>query len=62
MIEGFGTPVGVTAFDGVELTPQPAPLSALTVKVYVVPLVRPVTLHVSAEVRHDLSPGEEVTW
>jgi hypothetical protein len=62
MIEGFGTPVGVTAFDGVELSPQPAPLSAFTVKVYVVPFVSPVTVQVSADVRHVCPPGEDVTW
>jgi hypothetical protein len=62
MIEGFGTPVGVTAFEGVEFSPQPAPLSALTVKVYAVPLARPVTVQVSAEVRQVCPPGEEVTW
>ena len=61
-IEGFGGAVGVTAFDEVELAPQPAPLSALTVKVYVVPLVSPVTVQVSAEVRHVRPPGDDVTW
>jgi hypothetical protein len=62
VIDGVGGAVGVTAFEGVELAPQPAPLSALTVKVYAVPLVRPVTVQVSADVRHDCPAGEEVTW
>jgi len=61
-VGGGGGAVGVTAFDGVELSPQPAPLSAFTVKVYVVPFVSPVTVQVSAEVRHVCPPGEEATW
>jgi hypothetical protein len=52
VIIGKGAALGVTALLDAEVSPQPAPLSALTVKVYVVPFVRPVTVHVSAEVRH----------
>ena len=37
-------PVGVTAFDGVDAGPVPTALVAVTVNVYVVPLVRPVTV------------------
>ncbi len=35
---------GVTAFDGVDAGPVPTPLVAITVKVYAVPLVSPVTV------------------
>ena len=59
---GGGGDTGVTALEGVEVAPQPAPLSALTVKVYVVLFVKPVTVQVSAEVRHVRPPGDEVTW
>jgi len=54
--------MGVTAFDGAEAPDQPAPLSALTVKVYAVPFVSPETVQESAEVRHIRPPGEELTW
>jgi hypothetical protein len=52
VIVGRGAALGVTALLGAEVSPQPAPLSAFTVKVYVVPFVRPVTVQVSVEVRH----------
>jgi hypothetical protein len=52
VIVGVGAALGVTALLGAEVSPQPAPLSAFTLKVYVVPFVRPVTVHVSADVRH----------
>ena len=52
--------LGVTGPD-VAGAPQPAPLSATTVKVYVVPLARPVTVHSVEDVRHDEPPGEAVT-
>ena len=52
VIVGLGAALGVMALLGAEVSPQPAPLSALTVKVYVVPFVRPVTVQVSVEVRH----------
>ena len=38
-----GTVAGVTALDGLDGGPVPVPLVAVTVKVYGVPLVRPVT-------------------
>ena len=40
---------GVTAFDGVDSGPVPIALVAFTVKVYVDPFVRPVTLTDVAE-------------
>ena len=39
-----GGPVGVTLLDAAEAGPVPMPLVAVTVKVYAVALVRPVTL------------------
>lgn len=36
--------LGVTAVDAVEAVPTPAEFRAVTVKVYAVPFVRPVTL------------------
>ena len=39
-----GTVAGVTAFDGAEAGPVPTALVAVTVKVYAVPLVSPVTM------------------
>ena len=42
-----GVARGVTAFDGTESDPQPAPFSARTVNVYDVPFARPNTVHVS---------------
>ena len=39
---------GVTAFDGADAGPLPFGLVAVTVNVYVVPLVRPVTVGSSA--------------
>ncbi len=39
-----GLPAGVTGADGVEVV-VPCPLLAVTVKVYVVPLVRPLIAH-----------------
>jgi hypothetical protein len=46
----------------VALAPQPAPLNAATLKVYVVPLVRLLMVQVVDDVRHDWPPGEAVTW
>ena len=54
--------LGDLALLGAEASPHPAPLSAFTLKVYVAPLVRPVTVHVSADVRHVWPPGADVTW
>jgi len=41
-VGGSGTAAGTTAFDGADAAPVPTLLVALTVKVYDVPLVRPV--------------------
>jgi hypothetical protein len=38
-----GTPAGVTLFDGADAGPVPTAFVAVTVKVYAVPLVSPVT-------------------
>ena len=40
-----GTVRGVIAADGAEASPVPMPFVAATVKVYAVPLVRPVTVN-----------------
>ena len=61
VIEGLGAATGVTALLGADVSPHPAPLSAFTLKVYVAPFVRPVTVQVSADVRHVWPPGEDVT-
>src|SRR5947209_20508256 len=45
-----GTVIGVTAFDGADGGPVPTALVAVTVKVYDVPLLRPVTRCVVAVV------------
>jgi hypothetical protein len=41
-MSGGGPAVGVTAFEGADSGPSPTAFLALTVNVYVVPLVRPV--------------------
>jgi hypothetical protein len=43
-----GVALGVTAFEGAESDPQPAPFNARTVNVYDVPFVRPNTVHDTA--------------
>jgi hypothetical protein len=56
-----GTPAGVTLFDGADAGPVPAEFVAVTVKVYAVPLVSPVTgrgLDVPAD---EKPPGLDVT-
>ena len=56
------TPVGVTELDAALAAPVPTLLVAVTVKVYAVPGVRPVTVHVSAPVVVQVRPpGFEVT-
>ena len=40
-----GTVDGTTAFEAAEAAPVPSALVAVTVKVYELPLVRPVTVH-----------------
>ena len=54
--------VGVTAFDGADAAPVPTALVAVTVKVYPVPLVRPVTLiDVQGAVQAPvMEPGDDV--
>src|SRR6476619_3706635 len=42
--ETGGAGEGVTLFDGADAGPVPRPLAAVTVKVYAVPLVSPVTV------------------
>ena len=56
-----GAPSGVTGDDAAEGAPVPVPLVAVTVNVYAVPLVRPLTvqgLEAPVQVR---PPGDEVT-
>jgi hypothetical protein len=58
-----GAAIGLTLFDAVEAVEVPAPFVAVALKVYGVPLVRPVTVHevaglVTVQVR---LPGVEVT-
>ena len=52
---------GVTAFDGAEAGPAPTALMAVTMKVYAVPLARPVTVIGEAEPVPLMPPGLEVT-
>ena len=56
------TVLGVTAADGAEAALGPAPLLATTVKVYGVPLVKPVTVQLNGPLlqAHVLLPGLEV--
>jgi hypothetical protein len=55
-------PVGVTALLAEDAALVPALLVAVTVKVYAVPLVSPVTMQlVAPAVVHCLPPGEDVT-
>ena len=52
---------GVTAFDDVDAGPVPPEFVAVTVKVYEVPVVKPVTVHDRLEVVQVNDPGELVT-
>ena len=52
---------GVTNDDAVEAVPVPTELVATTVKVYAVPLVRPVTVIGEEVPVAVMPPGEEVT-
>ena len=45
MVGAPGTVAGVTLFEAADAAPGPTALVASTVKVYAVPLARPVTLH-----------------
>jgi hypothetical protein len=61
MVVGVAT-LGVTSGEGDDDGLQPAPLRARTVKVYAVPLVSPVIVQESAEVRQLPPDGDDVTW
>ena len=56
-----GTVAGTTALEGTEATPVPAAFVAVTVNVYEVPLVRPVTVQLVVAVVQVNEPGDEVT-
>jgi hypothetical protein len=56
-----GSPAGVTAVDGVDAGPVPAALVAVTMNVYGVPSVSPVTAHGLAEHVVVAPPGYSVT-
>ena len=56
-----GTVAGVTAFDADDAKLIPALLVAVTVKVYEVPLVSPVTVMGDAGPVAVMPPGDEVT-
>jgi hypothetical protein len=59
---GAGTAVGVTAFEATDADPDPATLAAVTVKVYDLPGVRPVTVQARApDVEHVRLSGLDVT-
>jgi len=55
-----GAVAGVAAADAVEAAPVPTPLVAVTVNVYGVPLVRPVTVQPVVAVVQVKPPGDEV--
>lgn len=53
---------GVTELVATEAAPVPTAFAAVTVKVYAVPFVSPVTTQLNAPVDvHDFPPGDEVT-
>jgi hypothetical protein len=56
-----GTVVGVAAADADDAEPVPTVFVAVTVNVYAVPFVRPLTVHVSDAVVHVKPPGLDVT-
>jgi len=56
-----GTVDGTTAAEAVEAAPVPETFVAVTVNVYDVPFVRPVTVHEVVAVEHVNEPGVEVT-
>ena len=56
-----GRVAGIAGADGAEALPVPALLVAVTVKVYGVPLVRPVTVQPVEAVVQVRPPGDEVT-
>ena len=59
--DGASGPVGVTAVDAADGTLLPTALVAMTVNVYGVPFVRPVTVHDRVVVVHVRAPGDDVT-
>ncbi len=59
--DGTVGPVGVTAVDAIDDTLLPTALVAMTVNVYGVPFVRPVTVHDRVVVVHARAPGDDVT-
>ena len=56
-----GTVAGTTAPDAVDAEPVPAAFVAVTVNVYEVPFVRPVTVQLVVAVVQVSDPGEDVT-
>ena len=56
-----GPAIGVTAVEAAEAAELPTPLVATTLKVYAVPLVRPVTVQSKPEEVHVFDPGVDVT-
>lgn len=63
-MEGRVGALGVTAFDGSEVAPQPAPVRACTVNEYSIPLRRPETVHwvTGAATRQVPPAGVLVAW
>ena len=62
VIEARSGADGVTGFDGTDDADHPAPVNALTVKVYAVPFVKPVIVHDVMPVRHVCPPGDADAW
>ena len=56
-----GCVAGVAGAEAADAGPAPAALAAVTVNVYGVPLVRPLTRQVVATLEQENPPGEEVT-
>jgi hypothetical protein len=55
-----GAPTGVTLLEAVEAGPVPIPLVAVTVNVYAVPFVRPVTMIGEPGLVEEIPPGDDV--
>ncbi len=60
-VAGEGIVDGTTAADAVEAAPVPDAFVAVTLNVYEVPFVRPVTVHEVVAVVHANEPGDDVT-
>jgi hypothetical protein len=56
-----GTVAGTTEVEAVDAEPAPALFMAVTVNVYEVPFVRPVTMQLVVAVVHVNEPGNDVT-